>query len=401
MMEQPNLIKRPILVRGSQVMLRLRQGRLREAVIAPRCMTRSHAIRIGTSGWSYPSGEGTWNGIFYPRQPARRPRGAPKFDELAFYAEHFDTVEVNSTFYRVPAVADGRRSGPSARPPDSSSRSSCIRSSRTRRCSPKATGARPVRRSARRTSTSSAPRSSRSPTPASSARCSRSSPRASRTTTNRAATSNGCSKAFREYPVAVELRHRSWSDDADEHRARCWADSRRRWAQIDEPKFKSSIRQTLLPERADVLLPAPARPQRRAVVEAREVGGSLQLPLLARRSWSRSPKRRRDASRAVKKAYLYANNHFSAKSVANAAILKAQLGQELDGEYPAEFVERYPDLKGIVKLAAGAADAHGFTEAFLSMSAFSILCDHVEPLGRPGRRSCTCRRAPGVAVIVM
>ena len=53
-------------------------------------------IRIGTSGWNYPSGRGTWNGVFYP---ARRPRG---FDELAYYAEHFDTVEVNSTFYGEP-----------------------------------------------------------------------------------------------------------------------------------------------------------------------------------------------------------------------------------------------------------------------------------------------------------
>ena len=56
------------------------------------------------------------------------------------------------------------------------------------------------------------------------------------------------------------------------------------------------------------------------------------------------------ASREVRKAYLYANNHFSAKSVANAAILKHQLGQPLPGEYPEAFVEAYPDLKGLVKL---------------------------------------------------
>src|SRR5688572_21658064 len=54
-------------------------------------------IHVGTSGWNYPDGQGTWNGVFYP---ARRARG---FDELAFYAEHFDSVEVNSTFYRPPA----------------------------------------------------------------------------------------------------------------------------------------------------------------------------------------------------------------------------------------------------------------------------------------------------------
>ena len=58
----------------------------------------------------------------------------------------------------------------------------------------------------------------------------------------------------------------------------------------------------------------------------------------------------RQASREVKKAYLYANNHFSAKSVANAAILKHDLGQPLPGEYPPEFVDRYPDLKGLVRI---------------------------------------------------
>jgi uncharacterized protein YecE (DUF72 family) len=49
-------------------------------------------LRIGCSGWNY----GHWrNGVFYPpRMPPRR--------WLAFYAEHFDTVEVNATFYRLP-----------------------------------------------------------------------------------------------------------------------------------------------------------------------------------------------------------------------------------------------------------------------------------------------------------
>ncbi len=60
-------------------------------------------IRIGTSGWHYPSGDGTWNGPFYPKP---RPRG---FDELRFYAERFDTVEVNATFYRQPEAAMSRK----------------------------------------------------------------------------------------------------------------------------------------------------------------------------------------------------------------------------------------------------------------------------------------------------
>ena len=57
-------------------------------------------VRIGTSGWSYPSGPGTWNGIFYPSRRSRPAGRLAKADDLAYYAEHFDTVEVNSSFYR-------------------------------------------------------------------------------------------------------------------------------------------------------------------------------------------------------------------------------------------------------------------------------------------------------------
>jgi hypothetical protein len=50
----------------------------------------------------------------------------------------------------------------------------------------------------------------------------------------------------------------------------------------------------------------------------------------------------------VKKSYLYTNNHFSAKSVVNAVMLKAQLGEPIEGEYPPELVKRYPELEGLV-----------------------------------------------------
>jgi uncharacterized protein YecE (DUF72 family) len=48
-------------------------------------------IRIGTSGWSYPH----WMKLFYPV-------GWPKSRWLEYYVEHFDTVELNATFYRLP-----------------------------------------------------------------------------------------------------------------------------------------------------------------------------------------------------------------------------------------------------------------------------------------------------------
>jgi uncharacterized protein YecE (DUF72 family) len=52
------------------------------------------------------------------------------------------------------------------------------------------------------------------------------------------------------------------------------------------------------------------------------------------------------ARRLVKKLYLYTNNHFSAKSVANAAMIKQQLGEPIEGEYPPQFIERFPELHG-------------------------------------------------------
>jgi hypothetical protein len=45
---------------------------------------------------------------------------------------------------------------------------------------------------------------------------------------------------------------------------------------------------------------------------------------------------------------MYLNNHFSAKAVANAAILSDQVGAPVRGDYPRALVDRYPALAGIV-----------------------------------------------------
>jgi uncharacterized protein YecE (DUF72 family) len=49
-------------------------------------------IYIGTSGWSYDH----WDGVFYPHNLRQR-------DRLAYYVQHFSTVEVNSSYYHWPA----------------------------------------------------------------------------------------------------------------------------------------------------------------------------------------------------------------------------------------------------------------------------------------------------------
>ncbi|MGF1550363.1 MAG: DUF72 domain-containing protein [Sphingomonadaceae bacterium] len=51
----------------------------------------AEAIRIGCSGWSYKH----WRGRFYPQKLAQ-------MDWFGHYAGHFDTVELNTSFYRQP-----------------------------------------------------------------------------------------------------------------------------------------------------------------------------------------------------------------------------------------------------------------------------------------------------------
>lgn len=49
--------------------------------------------RIGCSGYHYAE----WKGLFYPE-------GIPKNKWFEFYCEHFNTIELNTTFYRFPRI---------------------------------------------------------------------------------------------------------------------------------------------------------------------------------------------------------------------------------------------------------------------------------------------------------
>jgi uncharacterized protein YecE (DUF72 family) len=155
-------------------------------------------------------------------------------------------------------------------------------------------------------------------------------------------------RAFAGYRVAVELRHRSWSDGIGETLAllNTWGAA---WVQIDEPKFRFSIRQDRL---ANVKTFYYMRLHGRNAEQwwKHEKSEDRYNYLYSASELEPFVEAAEEASRDVKKTYLYANNHFSAKSVANAATIKSKLGQKLDGAYPEAFVERYPDLKGLVRI---------------------------------------------------
>lgn len=315
-------------------------------------------LRIGTSGWNYPSGRGTWNGVFYP--PAkRRPKG---FDELAFYAEHFDTVEVNSTFYGQPRDAVTRSWV--ERTPASFEFSVKLFQKFTH---PKMfeqalrkslhlpetdTSHDEAVRELVRANAADLDEFKRGIEPLAThgrlgALLAQFPPSFKRTPATERYLSHLLA-ALSDYAVAVELRHSTWSDAFAETLA-LLNEAQAAWVQIDEPKFRFSIHQNRLPN----------------------VKGFYYMRLHGRNAaqwWSHSAAEDRynyfysdeelrefsetagAARQLVKKAYLYTNNHFSAKSVANAAMIKQQLGEPIEGEYPPEFVEQFPNLSGVVSV---------------------------------------------------
>ena len=314
-------------------------------------------VHIGTSGWSYPSGKGTWNGLFYPATRSKR-AGTAGFDELRFYAEHFGTVEVNTTFYGQPRPEV--TAGWVARTPPDFEFSLKLYQKFThpkmfREAALKAApgsegplldllalvtrsdiddfraGIEPIANAGQLGALLAQFPPSFMSTPSSRDYLAQ------------------LLRLFSDYPVAVELRHRTWSDAFGETLELLNAFGSA-WVQIDEPKFRFSIRQNALPN----------------------VTGFYYMRLHGRNAaqWWRHDHRDdrynylysadelRDFSETagaarelVKKTYLYTNNHFAAKSVVNAVMLKAQLGEPVEGAYPQELVERYPEIRNLVSTA--------------------------------------------------
>jgi len=298
----------------------------------------SSEIRIGTSGWHYPTGRGTWNGLFYP---ARRPRG---FDELAYYAERFDTVEVNATFYRMPEPGMSeswlRRTPASflfavklfqkfthpdmylAREGAGDWDLSRADVDLYRR------GVEPLAEAGRL-----------------GALLMQFPPSFHRTPDTRAYLQWLLSQ-FSGYPAGVELRHHSWSD-AESETASLLAGHGASWVLIDEPKFDSSIRQTL--DGGDGRLTYMRLHGRNAAGWWDHAAAEDRYNYLySREELAPFAEAARRKAASGGRILMYLNNHFSAKAVANAAVLRHELDQLVPGAYPTELVRRYPELEGVV-----------------------------------------------------
>jgi uncharacterized protein YecE (DUF72 family) len=284
-------------------------------------------LRIGTSGWHYPGGRGTWDGIFYPR-PEDRERG---FDELAFYAARFNTVEINSTFYGQPRATVSL--GWVRRTPPGFEFSVKLFQKFTHPVT--AADQTPVT-----TADVDAFRGGIEPLAAGGklGAVLAQFPSRFHDTPEARDYLTWLLRTFRDYPLAVELRHRSWSDAAADTEA-LLATQAASWVQIDEPKFESSIRQSLIPA-SDRMLYVRLHGRNAAQWWDPEGSEDRYNYLYSEGELAPIVEKLRAARQQVKKLYLYMNNHFAAQGVANATMVTARM--------PAELVEAYPALEGRV-----------------------------------------------------
>jgi uncharacterized protein YecE (DUF72 family) len=292
------------------------------------------AVYVGTSGWSYPKGEGTWDGTFYPAKLADK-------DKLSFYAQYFTTVEINSSFYRPPnkfaaqawasKVPDGFRftaklwqkfthpkmfekaTGQQARVSDEDFKVF-------------AEGIDPLVNAGKL-----GPILAQFPT-------------SFRPDENTLAYLQELITRLREagYPLAVELRHREWTESEETRAIRAFMEQQDvAWVMIDEPRFKTSIRHIPLTSNT-----AYFRFHGRNYKNWWRHGESED-----RYNYLYTPDEQkhlaedvREVAARTKETYAFYNNHFGAKAIVNAVQLDELLEQPLQKPLPDPLLQTYPDL---------------------------------------------------------
>ena len=291
-------------------------------------------LRIGTSGWNYPSGKGTWTGVFYP---PKRGRGKT-FDELAYYAEHFDTVEINTTFYGQPK-ATVAQTWADRTPRDFEFSLKLYR----KFTHPELPGVPQMDNpeiDAYRLGIE--PLANAGKIGVLLAQF----PPSFKQTAESQDYLDALLARFHDYAVAVELRHRSWSDDFDATLSLLNARGAA-LTQIDEPKFKVSIRQNQLPNITSFYY--MRLHGRNAAQWWKHDKSEDRYNYLYSADELKPIAETADAARRlVKKFYLYFNNHYSAKGVVNAVMIKNQLNEPIPGRYSKHFIDTYPHLAGVV-----------------------------------------------------
>ena len=277
-------------------------------------MENGNSIRVGPAGWSYTD----WEGTVYP------PHGS-KFDHLAYLSSFFDTIEINSPFYRIPPPTHAkswvrRVSGN----PDFRFTTKVFRGFTHEKASLAATDLKafrnyldPLMEAGRLGAILLQFPWSFKNSPESLAKL------------------EALFAAFDAYPKALEVRHSTFQNDdftrfLDEHAVA--------WVNVDQPLFDNSVK--------------PADTVTGPLAYARFHGRNYDKWFAHQESWERynylysekelEPWVERIQNMAKSKdTFVITNNHFRGQAIVNAGELKDALGQ--GGKLPPQLKEVYPD----------------------------------------------------------
>lgn len=296
--------------------------------------TFEQQVRIGTSGWSYPRGEGTWNGIFYP--------GKPK-NELELYSQVFNAVEVNSTFYRLiePRTA---RDWVRITPSDFEFSIKVWQKFTHPGMFKKATGAE----------AEVTPKDfddfKRGINPIAE-ECKlgcllvQFSEWFSRTPRNQETLSHILGQ-FKAYPTVVELRHASWGRHAEDTKA-FLASYDAGWAFVDMPRFETAITQELEPQK---LMYLRFHGRNREKWRKHETAEERYDYFYSEEELKPFAERVREiAATGQSKILIFFNNHVRGQAPANALMLAHQIGVPARAAVSESFLRAFPTINDAVK----------------------------------------------------
>jgi uncharacterized protein YecE (DUF72 family) len=291
-------------------------------------------LYIGTAGWSYPKGNGTWEGTFYP------PKLADK-DKLTFYSQYFNTVEINSSFYRPPNQYAARAWA--TKVPDDFRFTAKLWQKFTH---PKMFEAATGETWRVQDEDFSIFTEGIGPL----AEAGKLGPLLAQFPTSfrpDEATLGYLDDLIHRmrgagFPLAVELRHREWTESEETAAIRALMEEQHvAWVMIDEPRFKTSIRH--VPLTSDV---AYFRFHGRNYKNWWKHGESED-----RYNYLYTPEEQRHIAEDVREVagrtsetYAFYNNHYGAKAVVNALQLETMLGHPIQTPLPEPLVSTFPDI---------------------------------------------------------
>ena len=277
-------------------------------------MKNGNSIRIGPAGWSYTD----WEGTVYP------PHGS-KFDHLAYLASFFDTIEINSPFYRIPppthAKSWGRR----------------VSGNAGFRFTTKVFRGFTHEKAALAEEDVKAFRNYLDPLMEADrlGAILLQFPWSFKNSPEARAKLEKLFQAFDAYPKALEVRHSTFQN---EEFFRFLDERDVAWVNVDQPLFDNSVK--------------PADTVTGPLGYVRFHGRNYEKWFAHEESWERynylySEKelepwvKRIEQMAREKDAYVITNNHFRGQAIVNAGELKDALGQ--GGEMPPQLKEAYPD----------------------------------------------------------